>query len=33
MMILYEFALLMIKAKDDEKKFESIFLKKVEELI
>lgn len=33
MMILYEFALLMIKAKDEEKRFESIFLKKVEELL
>lgn len=33
MMLLYEFTLSMIKIKDDEKKFESIFLKKVEELI
>ena len=33
MMILYEFTLTMIKIKDEEKKFESIFLKKVEELL
>jgi hypothetical protein len=33
MLVLYEFALSMIKIKDEEKKFESIFLKKVEELL
>lgn len=33
MMILYEVTLLMIKSQDEEKKFESIFLKKVEELL